>query len=559
VSAAAKAAVVTLAVVPPAAWFAVLAASSETGRLVLLAHALYWLMPALLAFAALCGAWRLTARETTLRATAAAMWPGAVLAVVLTAAVFWLVPPEMRVQFDETSLASVSQNMHEQRLAVLTTGALPAPDGLLRLENMPDKRPPLFPFLVSVLHDLTGQRIANTFAVNAALLAIGLFAAFAAARARLGLAAAAAAPLLLLAVPIVVAAATSAGFELLAAVLFGLVLLAAADFVRRPDSRRWAGFLGIGVLFAASRYESLPVLAGTAALALWAARGRWRADARAVFGTALVPGLVAPLVLQMLHAGDPDFYPEAAGQPLVSLRHAAEHLLPFLARAFSPRLDDPLPGLLAMAAVAAWGAWLLRGRGSRIDAVVAVPVLAATAATLAWFAGDVREPISVRLFLPFSCACALAPLLWPAMAGRRAAVALLLAAVVLASLRVDAVRRGAAFPRTESARLTQALDAAVARVAADPATTLWVGAPAQHLIVTGHAALAPRSFARHGAEVRARWQRGEITAVYLVETPIDDGMAPAFGHPRDVLGAFRSEVTVAASGDVPIRVHRLLR
>ena len=60
----------------------------------------------------------------------------------------------------------------------------------------------------------------NAFLVNGALLAIALFLAFVAVRRQLGPVAAFAAQLLLLAVPLTAIVATSAGFELLAAVLF---------------------------------------------------------------------------------------------------------------------------------------------------------------------------------------------------------------------------------------------------------------------------------------------------------------------------------------------------
>jgi hypothetical protein len=519
----------------PAAWGVIWVCCSEQARIELLAHVLYWLMPVVLLFAGVT-AWRRAA-------SLARYWPGAVLAAGSCAAVFAVVPPAMRVQFDETSLASASQGMHTQRLAVMATGALPYEGAVLAVDNMPDKRPPLFAFLTSVLHDVLGFRLANAFWVNALALSIGLFAAFAAARARLGFAGAAAAPLLLLSVPIVVVTATSAGFDLLATVLFGLSLFAAADFVQRPDSPRWTAFVGIAVLFASSRYEALPIAALTAVLVLWLARGRWRPDRAALIATALAPGLASPLMLQLLYARDPGFYPEAGGGALVSFGHLAEHTLPFVRAAFDPALTNPLPGVVAITGVAAWGWRLARGRGSRLDVAIGVPVGTATLLALAWFIGDVREPISLRLFLPFACAAALLPLLGVALVPERwrarAAVGLLIVAAVLAAFRTAAVRSGEAFPRLEAAKIADGLDEMLMRMAPDPATTLWVGTPAQHLIVMGHAALTPQAFAAHAADVASLRRSGDVRTIYVVETPIDRLLPRGFGNPPPTCASAR--------------------
>ena len=143
-------------------------------------------------------------RESRASLGVALRWaaPGAAYVVALTVLVFVVVPPQMRVQFDETCLVGTSQNMHLQRLAVMTTGAVPSAGEVVLIENMVDKRPTLFAFLVSFVHDLTGYRLENAFFVNGALLALGLFVMFAATRAPLALLAGLSAPPLVLSVPL---------------------------------------------------------------------------------------------------------------------------------------------------------------------------------------------------------------------------------------------------------------------------------------------------------------------------------------------------------------------
>ncbi|HEX5051125.1 MAG TPA: hypothetical protein VFZ65_05100 [Planctomycetota bacterium] len=547
-----------LAALPPLALVAVRASMPDASRLAFLARLLYWTMPIVLALAVAAWLWRWRAGATSLRTAATGLWPGAVAAVLLTVAVSWLVPAEMRVQFDETSLVGCSQNMHGQRAALMTTGAVPFEGEIVPIENVVDKRPPLFAFLTSLLHDVSGYRIANAFAVNAGLLALGLLLVFAAARARLPLRAALAAPFALLAVPLTSVVATSAGFDLLAAVLFLVVLLAALDFVRQPDTVRFVALLAGGVLFAQSRYESLPALLLAGGVVLYAVRGRWRPDRGALLALAACPVLLTPLVLLLLHARDPMFYPEARGQALVSVQHFAAHLPPMLAAWFWPCIDNALPGIVAFVALPAWSWWLWRGRSSIADAVVLVPVFGVTALVLCWFFGDVHQRPALRLFLPLAWLTALAPLLWAALVPRLG-TCVLAAMVVLCGVRLHAVQRGAAFARLPIAELTDGIDAMLLQHPGDARTTLWVSTAAQHLIVEGRAALSPRSFLARQREVLDYERGGHVRTIYVLTTPLDAAMAPAFGDPAEVLARRRSVVEFRIDGPAPITVHRLVR
>lgn len=532
----------------------------------LLATLLYWAVPPVLVLAS--GTWwlRWRASPAPLRALVA-LWPGLLSAFALVAIVFTLSPPTLRVQFDETSLVGASQTMHEQRQALMTTGAVPFEGQVMGLERTVDKRPPLFAFLVSAVHDLTGERIANAFVVNAALLALGLLLVFAAVRVRLGLPAALAAQLLVVSVPLTAITATSAGFELLATVLFLGVVLAALDFVLRPDRLRALVLLATGGVFAQARYESLPALLLVLALAWWIARRSFRIDARVVAMVAVQLVLAVPVVLLLDYARSPKFYPEAGGEPLLAAQHVAAHLGPFLVHWLLPSLANPLPGLLAWAALAAVVARFVRRRVRATDPVPTLPVAAVTALALLWFYGDVHEPTALRLFLPAAWLSALLPLAaWSTPLARRAGWLLLAAALLFAGLRLREVARGATFPSLAIAEQTAALDRALdgalatslAANGADPAHTLWVTTLAQHLVLHGRAALAPSSFAARAGDIQQLVGDGHVRAILVVETSLDAVLAGGFGDPRDVLRATRSEVVATVPGDRPITVHRVL-
>lgn len=528
------------------------------GRQAFEAALLYWTMPVVVLLWALVGTWRLRAAGFRPGAWLRAAGPGLVGAVALVLLVVTLSPPVMRVQFDETSLVSVSWGMHAQRAAVLTTAAVPFDGEMLGLESTVDKRPPLFAFLVSVVHDVTGYRPGNAFLVNAALLGILLAMVHAAVRRRLGLPAAFAAQLLLVAVPLLDVVATSAGFELLAVVLLVGTVLAGLDCARAPDPVRQAWLLANCLLLANARYESLVAAVVVFGLVLRRTRGRGLGDGRCRWLLALAPGLLTPLVFLFENARRPDFYPEAMGQPLVALQHGLDHVGPLLAALFAPGFAHAMPGLLAGFGAVACVVRLLQRRGGFGDLLVAVPALALTTISLVWFYGDVREPTALRLFLPIAVAAVPAALVCLDGNGRRwATAALLLGAALFAGLRLGALQRGGAFPRLQIAAVTAAIDAVLAAVPGANARTLWVTCAAQHLVVKGRAAMPAEALRRRWDDVQQLLRSRQIEQVLLLGTPLDTAFAPQFGGLEPVLAAFRHQLVWQTEDDVPLSVWRL--
>ncbi|MFT4515200.1 MAG: hypothetical protein ACI91B_003914, partial [Planctomycetota bacterium] len=102
---------VLVAVVPPVGLMIVWGELGAS-RTSWLAWGLYVWMPLTCAFAVLCLVWRFWARESQLLERLRVWWPGLLLTISATLVVFLVSPPQMRVQFDETSLVGVSQNMH---------------------------------------------------------------------------------------------------------------------------------------------------------------------------------------------------------------------------------------------------------------------------------------------------------------------------------------------------------------------------------------------------------------------------------------------------------------
>lgn len=548
-----------LAVVPPV-WMVVEWQGSEQ-RLAWLAWLLCWCMPVVCVFAVGCFVWRVRAREASWQRAWADAWPGLLLAVVATIVVFWISPPQMRVQFDETSIVGVSQNLHHQGLAVLTTGAVPSQGAIVPMENMVDKRPTLFAYLVSWVHAISGYRVANAFFVNGLLLVLGLFALYAGVRSRMSVHAALSAPLLVLAVPLTTVVATSAGFELLATVLLLCASLAALAFAAKPSHGRLAAFVGTAMLLAHARYESVLAVGLLALFVAVAAWRRYRPGRGMWLLLSVCPALVTPLFFLLEHAQNPNFTPEAGGQDLASFAHFAAHVGPFLSHWFGSGVGSALPGWLAVVALVLWLWRIAKKRGSRVDVLAAVPI-ALTLVVLAWFYGDVREQTALRLFLPLAWVSLLPLLAVPLLReghSRRAGVTMVVACTAICALRLPFVADGTAFPRLPIASLTTELDRLVERLPGDRKSTLWVGAPAQHLIVKGHAALSARSFARMGQNITQLQRQGDVDRIYLLATPLDSDMAPALGSVQELRQRVPTHVVERVGGAMPITVYQVGR
>src|SRR5688572_28599831 len=124
-------------------------------------------------------------------------------------------PHRLKVSYDEHVLVGISRSMHFEHLAAWPGGAHRYHGTVTPTSLMADKRPVLFPFAVSLLHNVTGYRVENVYVVNGlvsfALLA-GLFflgRRYHATHGGLLLAA------LLAGVPLVAQNATGGGFDLL--------------------------------------------------------------------------------------------------------------------------------------------------------------------------------------------------------------------------------------------------------------------------------------------------------------------------------------------------------
>ena len=205
-------------------------------------------------------------------------------------------PFRSKVLFDEFVLQSTAYNMHYFRDTATMVRGYDILGVFLSLDNYLDKRPNFYPFLISLVHDLTGYRPANAYALNAALYPVTLGLAYYLGRriaARWG---AFIAVLLLGALPLLGQNATGSGMELLNFCMILAVAALGGAYLRRPEPTRLSALVLGAVLLAQTRYESALYVLPAALIILI---GWWKENRVIISWPAVVaPLLFIPFALQ---------------------------------------------------------------------------------------------------------------------------------------------------------------------------------------------------------------------------------------------------------------------
>ena len=353
-------------------------------------------------------------------------------------------PPGFRTLQDELSLQNISLSMHSHREAVSADKGYWVDGRFEVIKATLNKRPFLFPFLVSLVHDFTGYRIGNVFALN---LAIGLAAVatgFTLFLAWFGRAVAIIAVTLLAASPLFLLSVRSGGFEALNFLLLGVVGLALVAY-RSHGGRAAEAFLVLtAVLLAYVRYESGILLVPLLVYFWWRCPHRPGGQLSTV--TLAAPLLMVPAawVLRCGQARVGTWGPAEAADsmPVFSAAYLPQNIADAVVFFFGPSHALPSNFVLALAGAAGLllflSALLMRGAagsggGDHRDVVAPGAVfwlclifLPGTV-VFAYFWSSFLDPLARRMALPLEWlfAFGLAYLLWrSARAGRRRFVVL---------------------------------------------------------------------------------------------------------------------------------------
>jgi len=381
----------------------------------------YWVI--LVAFVLFARAlWKL-ARE------GGAVWrPGradvAALALIVACNGVWMAheKPGFKILADEVLLLGTSMGMHYEREVAYPVRATDVQGPLQFPERRVDKRPFFFPFLVSLVHDLTGYRPTNAFHLNALLGLVFMSLAFVLGTVAGGTRWAGALVVLLFAgLPLLAQQAAGGGFELLNLVMISAVLLLGVRYACRPDEASLEALCFAAILLAQTRYESVLFILPVAALALWG----WAKVGRVILSWPVIfcPVFLLPYLLQNrvfdLNTGAW----ELAGRPGADVPFALKyvpdnlgHALAFFFDTSGYQANSILFGALGLLALPFFVLLLVRQaratepveRKSVAVAFGALGLLAIGGLLMAYFWGQFDHPVIRRLSLPVHLLLALA-------------------------------------------------------------------------------------------------------------------------------------------------------
>ena len=381
----------------------------------------YWFMLALVLLAGRAffrvgaGHW---CREQFCRFDAAVL-----LLISLISAVWWSHErPGFKILADEVLLVGTSMGMHYERKTAYPVRATDVQGPLQVLERVLDKRPLLFPFLVSTVHDLTGYRPENAFYVNRALGVCLLILVYVLGWKVTGQRWAGVFTVLLFAgLPLLAQQAAGAGFELLNLLMLVVVALAMRRYLNRPDAAGQEALIYSGLLLAGCRYESILFLIPVAIAAVWGWSGRggivmsWPVLMSPLF---LVPALIQNRVFNANEAAwqlaDKDGVQSPFGFQF--LADNLGHALAFFFDSTGYMPSSAFFGAIGLLALPFLGLWVMRmardsreRKGTDIAGVLMVVGLGALVGVhLFYFWGQYDDPIIHRLSLPLHLLMALA-------------------------------------------------------------------------------------------------------------------------------------------------------
>jgi len=371
-------------------------------------------------------------------------WPGLAIALAVTMVAWLAIHPALRMLSDEAGLVGTSKNFWATRTATFTVSGKYYYDSYWDIGVAVDQRPPLFPFLVSLVHVLVGYSFKNVFLFNLLVLPAFVLVAYRLAKTRGGETFAIVAALLVVAHPITLLSARSGGFDFFAAFFALLVIKSLLDHIREPSPERLAVLWVNLCMFAEIRYETGLFLPPVVALLVLFRMVTWSDLRPFAFIYALTPAFLMPRIWQAVFRGSvPEQDPGAIVFSLQNfLGNGSDYFAPILSPFASQPAHSAIVIALGVVGSTCWLLWVSRrlvardGKAPQVKFAVLVTVWMVVQAilvfTYVW--GRAQHPAAARLvlaidtFFAFPAAWVLTVLLrrW------RPLVAILLAAAVVA-------------------------------------------------------------------------------------------------------------------------------
>jgi hypothetical protein len=333
------------------------------------------------------------------------------LCVLLAGAYFQAHEPrEFKVLFDEFVISGVARNMHFDREPTYPARAHYFDGRLVVMYSGLDKRPFFFPFIVSLVHDLTGYRPENVFYVNACVAVILLLLVYAFGFILGGSCLGCLGVLLLAGLPLIAQNATGGGFELMNLVMILALYFAGRFYYRSPGAQGLDVFILTAVLLAQVRYESILYVLVVPAVVIC----KWLVEKRITLTwlAAISPVLLlTPLLVNKVFLSNPTFFQTGPGQEFVSTHYLLDNAERAMFYMFYPSFDSTssvllsVSGLFGIAFFVFLAAqkikpWFLQRSESLVLFFTFVVTCLNTVVALCVFWGDWDDPMVSRFSLP---------------------------------------------------------------------------------------------------------------------------------------------------------------
>ncbi len=394
----------------------------------------------------LVAVWRLArasaTREPDPHTSRAGLWAAGGLIAVLALLAVTHEPYRSKILYDEYVLQSTAYNLHFFRDNSAMVRGYDILGVFLSIDSYVDKRPVFFPFLLSLVHDLSGYRVANVFYLNTGLFVVALgltgwigwkLNGWRGGLLTIGL---------LGSLPLFAQNATGAGMELLNLCMLLVVTIHCALWLARPGEDTLAGLVLAVVLLVQSRYESALYVLPAAVLI---GAGWWRARRLIISKTVLIaPLLLIPVALQHKVVSNSPIMWELHGDQ--TSRFSVDYLAGNLRGAFAfltatdmTQANSLLLGGLALVAIPIVG-WLLWGKRKQLGETGPMPlsllimgtgILASTALVMFYYWAALNDPMATRFALPLHLLLALVVVTAAAWGDRRGPVSLVALGLVV--------------------------------------------------------------------------------------------------------------------------------
>jgi len=230
-------------------------------------------------------------------------WPGLVVAFAVTIVAWHAIHPALRMLSDEANLVGTSKNFFASQTATFTVSGKNYYDSYWDVDVAIDQRPPLFPFLVSLIHAFWGYSYENAFRFNLLVLPAFVLVSYRLAKSLGGETFAIVASLFVVAHPVTLLSVRSGGFDFLAVFFALLVLKSLLDYSRGPSPAGLAILWMNLCMFAEIRYESALFIVPVVALLLLFRMVTWSTLRPYAFLCALTPAYLSPRIWQAVMLG----------------------------------------------------------------------------------------------------------------------------------------------------------------------------------------------------------------------------------------------------------------